>query len=214
METAESPYPTTQYLNSWGTSFQIRLMVFCMGVTCSGKTTFIDLCTVSRKRFGAIKVGNEMLLRYPPERFNGLAAMDDTEEEVWEIFQEQLDDRISEGKSIILVDGQPRTVSQVDKCLEAASEAGFSAKFLWFHVTSKELNERLGKRFEMQSGAHELSRHELSRQRMTNDKIQLYDVIQELFISEHFEPLFHSPGIVKGNEYALWLERLQNLMIT
>lgn len=184
---------------------EIRLIVFCMGVTCSGKTTFIDFCTEEEEKIGAIKVGEEMRLRHPTEYFDGLAAMDSTEDEAWEIFNEQLADNVRRGKSIILVDGQPRLPSQVDHCLGIVESQGFICKFLWFHVDNEELDKRMNGRFEGQIGALNLA-----KLRMINDKVQLYDVIQTLFSSELFDSAYHLPEPVRPHECKKWLKKFQD----
>jgi predicted kinase len=199
--------PRTVLERTQAANNEARLIVFCMGITCSGKSAFIDSCTREDERFGAIKVGEVMRARYSPERFRGLAAMPDTEDEVWEIFSDQLADSIHEGRSVILVDGQPRMPCQVDRCLGFVEEFGFYSLFLWFKVGEQELERRLHERFEGTIGALNLS-----KERMKNDKIQLYDTIQELFASKFFNASWHVPQIVKSNECRDWLKKLQNFI--
>lgn len=198
--------PSPQYLNSWAPAFEQRLMVFCMGATCSGKSTFIDRCTESNNKFGSIKVGEEMRRRHPPEYFDGLGAMQHTEDEAWEIFTSSLDDNVRRGKSIVLVDGQPRLPSQVEKCFRAASERSFVWIILWFMVDEDELKRRMLERFKGKTG--ELG---LAKERMVNDKCQLYDVFQSIFLwDKRYDLSTFIPNIVTPNTFDTWVRKLSD----
>lgn len=165
-------------------------MIVClMGPTCSGKSTFIQsLLTTNPDTIGAIEVGKEMRRRHPPEYFNGLGAMEHTEKEVWDIFEEQFE--ANRGKRIILVDGQPRLPSQVDKLIDFASKHLHTLYYLLFNVTKEETFERLQKRH-----ADDLKSQALGFARSTNDKVQLYDVLVELTKQDQGIGMFVYPDI-------------------
>lgn len=142
-----------------------------MGITSVGKSTFIN--SAPPDRVAKVEVGKEMRRRYPPERFRGLAAMPDTEDEVFEIYQEQLREAYRSGKEFILVDGQPRMVSQIRRVMEFYPMIPREA--IWLHVDDTILEERIEARFPDDPGSRELA-----VKRMTNDKTQLFPVIFEL----------------------------------
>lgn len=145
------------------------LMVYVMGTTNVGKTTFLGESQKKGRRhiFGTIMVGKEMRRRYPPEHFKGLGAMESTEQEAMDIFHEQLNDCKAAGKEIILVDGQPRTLNQV-----AMTEA--LPKRLYLFLTEEEdtIKERMVER-----AAGNQAELDMSISRFGNDKKMLYDVL-------------------------------------
>lgn len=151
------------------------LVVFCIGTTCSGKSTLIENFTRRSNNIGSVEVGKEMRRRYSPSAFKGLAALDETEDEVWEIYQQQFDDNLKGGKKIILIDGQPRMSSQVMICLNHAKLHECSSFFMWIHCSVAETRRRALDRFSDNDEALELA-----MMRLTNDRTQLFDVIHRL----------------------------------
>lgn len=144
---------------------------YVWGVTCVGKDTLMDRADqIYPNLVGLVNVGKEFRRRYPPEYFKGKGAMQSTEVEAREIFEEQLNARIKEDKRIILVSGQPRLVSQLDFTMRK-----YPGTLLWMHVSDETLMKRLEGRFPGDPGAFELS-----KKRLSNDRIQLFDVMFEI----------------------------------
>ena len=149
-------------------------IVYVMGITCVGKSTFMEKTKdVLNSKVGLVEVGKEMRKRYLPERFRGQAAMEDTEDEVFEIYTEQVDQFIRAECNLILVDGQPRFESQVSRIWEHLPEIKRSC--LWLFVSDEVVTARINKRF-----PKDASSHGLSVKRITNDKIQLFPVLWQL----------------------------------
>ena len=169
--------------NKWGdewgnTSFwsrQVKTIIYMMGVTNAGKTTLIDKLVEQDSRIGAVQVGKEFRRRYPPGHFAGQGAPDHTEEEALRIYSELLD--LAKDKQIVLVDGQPRRMSQVPLVIEGAHKAGFNNQHaLWLWEPDEVLLERILLRFPGDSLPERQGR-ELCHQRLVNDKKDLYPVL-------------------------------------
>jgi len=95
-----------------------------------------------------------------------MAAMPDTEDVVWEIFDEQYVAAVSSGARVILVDGQPRMVEQIHHML-----ANYPRPEVWWLNALPETQAlRAGRRPD----------HELRTARIDNDRVQLFDVIHRL----------------------------------
>lgn len=146
-----------------------RKIIYLIGVTCSGKDYFIDECVAKEPTiFGSVNVGREFRARYPAGFFKGLGAMSSTEDEAFEIFEAQL--QAAGDKPVVLVSGQPRLPSQVDRIM-----GKYPGEVVWMHQPDAVLVSRLESRF-----AKEPDAEDLARARLANDRIQLYDVLFEL----------------------------------
>lgn len=169
--------------------------VFClMGVTCTGKTTIVDkLLEVSDKEGGwlrAVRVGAEMRKRHPPEFFKGFAAMEETEKEVWEIFDKQYNAALIDPHcQAIIIDGQPRMASQVH---QLRRRVAFS-HYIMLHADTATLEERARNR----SPDPEVVR--LSLERIRNDKVQLYDVLCTLFSMDEGTSFYYKQVLSNDN---------------
>ena len=149
-------------------------IIFVVGTTCVGKSTFLEKAKeILQERAGLVEVGKEFRKRYPPERFRGLAAMPDTEEEAFEIYTEQIREAYRDKCEYILVDGQPRSLTQVERVL--AFYPGITKEAWWLSVDEEEIHSRLVGRSPVYS-----EDYKLSYARITNDKIQLFPVIWSL----------------------------------
>lgn len=151
----------------------MKKIIFVMGLTCSGKTTMIEAV----QKFypvGLIQVGKEMRRRHPPEYFKGLGAMDETEDEVWGIFLEQLASHAD--KEVILVDGQPRSVTQVEKCIDLVRDR--EKVFVWLATPVDEIKKRAEARDDSEAAK------ELTMQRIVNDSRMYAGVKEYLSITE------------------------------
>lgn len=140
-------------------------LVSIFGMTSVGKTTLLDAMR-DVPWVGQIRVGEEMKRRHSAEYFEGQAAMDKTEDEVWEIFDEQYQYCKKRGDKVVLCDGQPRMVSQVPKMVKHRN-----LSIIWLHCNTAALIKRAETRGEW---------GQLSLDRMNNDRIQLLDVIHSL----------------------------------
>jgi hypothetical protein len=146
-------------------------MLCFMGITCVGKDTLAErMQTRWPDDIGLIQVGKEFRRRYPPEFFQGKAAMPSTEKEAWEIFDEQYKQSID--KKIVIVIGQPRLVSQLHE-LRKRDE---NCDYYLLTASNKVINDRIDGRF---NTGHEGWRT-LALDRVTNDKVQLYELLVEM----------------------------------
>lgn len=141
------------------------LIISILGVTNVGKSSLLD--KFNHPLIHKIEVGKELRSRHPPEYFNGLAALHKTEEEVWEIFNEQYKKATQEGARVILVDGQPRLEAQVDIMFLRFPEM----EAIWLFAPHKILEERAKKRDK------DKKLTSLSEKRLINDYRQLHIVI-------------------------------------
>ena len=165
----------------------IKKMYCICGVTCTGKDSLVERAHVLYPNIvGKIQIGNEMRRRHPPEYFKGLGAMQDTEPEVWEIFDEQYKRAEGEGKSIIFVSGVPRLEGQIERLQQYVFDF-----HVWFlTVEDKILQERLYNRFKDKPDWAKLA-----QDRLRNDKIQLYDVLMQCQ-SETDVRVIYSNGVI------------------
>lgn len=142
--------------------------LYVFGVTCVGKDFFIEAAVAMHPRiFGQVQVGKELRKRHPPEHFKGLGAPTHTEDEALDIFREQHAAEVAAGKKIILVSGQPRRMNQVPKVMAYAP-----GEVLWLFADESVIMGRLDGRFV----GNEAGR-QLSLDRLTNDRVQLYDTL-------------------------------------
>ena len=149
------------------------ILVCVMGVTNTGKSTLLDRMKTSEKslRFGFIEVGKELRRRHPPEYFNGFAAMKETEEEVWDIFDKQYNEAKEAGADYIICDGQPR----MDVQLEVMKRKYAPLIFILLTTEDSTLKKRAGERDLNNSSATKLS-----MDRLRNDFSQMYYVLAEI----------------------------------
>lgn len=143
--------------------FNKPLLFSIFGITNVGKSTLIDRCR-DIPDLGVIEVGKEMRRRHPPEYFKGLAALPETETEVWQICEEQYAAAANAGKRAILVDGQPRMPSQV---VEMYRRFG-PYRVIHLYASHPTLAARAAAR------DTDPGKVELNRKRLVNDYNQLY----------------------------------------
>lgn len=146
------------------------LVVHLMGITNSGKSTLIEAAKAQDYyNIGFVEVGKEMRKRYSPETFKGKGAMDSTEEEVLQIFHEQMQAAKDAGANLILVDGQPRMPSQIPIMMNSPRR-----KYILLKESDEVILERIKNRDSDPAAV------ELSMQRFKNDKVQIFDVLTDL----------------------------------
>lgn len=84
-----------------------------MGPSCAGKSTLIKrVLQISPHTVGAVEVGMMLRAKYGESYFKGQAAPSKTQKEAWDIYVSAVEDCVESGKSLVLVDGQPRDLMQ------------------------------------------------------------------------------------------------------
>ena len=163
------------------------MYIHILGVTCAGKDTLIEHIVANNPNCGAIQVGKEFRRRYPAGFFKGLGAMASTEKEALEIYTEEREK--CKDKQFIFVSSQPRLITQVRAIEE--SEPGARRIYIFLRASDEEINRRIEERFPLDSWSmspDQLDKNQQSRnlacQRVTNDRIQNYDVLLELIVME------------------------------
>lgn len=116
-------------------------------------------------------MGKELRRRHPPEYFSGFAAMSHTEDEVWQIFDEQYMKAAKAGVDYIVCDGQPRMACQVELMMRKYA----SLMFVLLTTEIETLRERANRR-----DAGNLEATQLSLKRLDNDFHQMYYVLAEV----------------------------------
>ena len=88
-------------------------LVFVLGATNAGKSTLMDSVR-SYPRIGTVEVGKMMRAKYPPEYFKGNASPAHTNDEGIRMGLDGIIAEEAAWKDICFIDGQPRTLKQVD----------------------------------------------------------------------------------------------------
>lgn len=177
-------------------------LISVMGVTNTGKSTLLTEAA-KLEDVGLIEVGKELRRRHPPEYFNGFAAMKHTEDEAWEIFDEQYAAAEAAGCRVCLVDGQPRMVEQVKRIIMygknrkafGGMERSFSAIILYAD------RGLLDYRAKHRDADNERAL-ELNMKRLSNDFEQLLPVLATML--EFKDRIANVATFDTG--YSIWLE--------
>ncbi len=104
-----------------------------LGATCAGKTTLIEkMLALSPGKVGAVQIGKMMRAKYGAAFFKGQAAPASTQHEAMDMYYAGILEGIAEGKSLILVDGQPRDLNQAKTILAAWPQ--HRSEFLLVHA--------------------------------------------------------------------------------
>lgn len=83
-----------------------------MGPTCAGKSTMITKLLSLSNEVGAVQIGKLMRAKYGEAHFKGQAAPEHTKDEALQMYFDEIQKHITDGKKLILIDGQPRDISQ------------------------------------------------------------------------------------------------------
>ena len=152
-----------------------KVILSVIGVTCSGKSTFIDYCV---KEFGDIvfpvQIGKILRAKYPPEYFEGLGAMAKTSAEVSQLLRRAITEFAQSDKVVMLLDGVPREASQVPLLQQLATDSGILGIYCLHLQCSDDI---LRQRAEASRSGASL---DLALARITNDKIMYEKVVPKI----------------------------------
>jgi predicted kinase len=162
----------------------MAIVAHIMGATCSGKSTFLEWAAKQSDEVGLVEVGKFMRAKYGAAHFKGQAAPAHTQEEAWNVCEEQAAKHIQEGRAVVLVDGQPRSLDQVEKCCDTWHKYASTTRFILFHCDYEERERRLMNRFERPDDPEMLKEWQdsvkLGKQRLVNDERTYHMVMAEL----------------------------------
>lgn len=148
-------------------------LVFVMGCTGSGKSTFLNkLKTEYSDKHGYVEVGKILRAKYPPEFFNGQAAPKHTQDEAWNLCHESVKKNFN--KSFTFIDGQPRSVDQVDNIFRFF-KTEYTKYWLFLDASIEVRRKRIQEKYLNDSASLDLG-----LQRVTNDIISYHPVLLKL----------------------------------
>jgi len=152
----------------------MQTIAFIMGPTCSGKSTLLKFAEAYEpKLIGLVEVGKILRAKYPPDYFKGQDAPKHTQEEAWELCEKTVFEHLNANKKLVLVDGQPRCLDQVHKCVTRF--AGLPCSYILLTADLEVRRERAKIKYRDDPGSLDLA-----MQRATNDMLSNYTVIAEL----------------------------------
>ena len=158
-----------------------NIAVFVIGVTCSGKTTLMNVASQTSSNFannfGQIRIGEVLRAKHPPEYFKGQGAPEHSEEEALQIYSNGL--QRTTLFPIVLVDGQPRKLSQVDTIVQGALNANRRPMALVLCTPEKEIRRRASAR-----SGNDPKELLLALNRIEHDAYSLYNVLTYLHVHE------------------------------
>lgn len=96
-------------------------LLYLLGCTNAGKTTFIDAAPAD---WGRVEVGKQMRAKYPPSHFAGQSNPAHTALEAWAMYEDGIAAAERNGATIILIDGQPRDARQCEAILKDDRHSG------------------------------------------------------------------------------------------
>ena len=153
-------------------------LAFLLGPTNVGKTTLIENAI---KEMGAhgVFVGKDLRAKYGEDYFKGQAAPDHTKEESLKIMDEGIKEGIKQKKTMILVDGQPRSDDQLKYIVKnylSSCPLDFYISFLLLHCSDDTRRKR------MESRDLTPEKRKLAEQRFYGDLPQVYKLVYDLII--------------------------------
>lgn len=180
------------------------VIVPVMGCTCAGKSTFMQYArSVEDERIGIVEVGKMLRAKYSPSAFEGKANSPKHAVEAWELFMKCVDDLLNAGKTLILIDGQPRDMQQLEDMLTLFGNH-HTLIFVLLHA-SLEVREHRARTFRADTPEN----LELALQRLRNDMVLYYDLLVNLWLRrQHI--LFMDTGH-PNYDFSLILDELREL---
>lgn len=112
-----------------------KKLIHVIGGTNAGKSTFLHQLANHSPALGVhlVEVGKILRAKYPPEKFKGQMAPDETEKEAWSLYCAGVREGFKNPLcSFILVDGQPRRMSQYSKVAAQAERCEAVGLETWF----------------------------------------------------------------------------------
>lgn len=155
----------------------MKHLVFVIGPTNSGKTTLVESLRKESLGASSIHVGRLLREKHPPEFFEGQGNPPHVHKEAMRLLFEQLREKLlSPAVDVIYIDGQPRTVEQVEAIEDFVVAWGQPLRltYLVLNADDETIRRRAASRDASQAAI------ELSIKRITNDKCDLHDVIHHL----------------------------------
>lgn len=180
------------------------LVCFVMGATCAGKTTFLNYASAATGRVlpvSLVQVGKMFREKYPPSHFEGQAAPEHTAGEAWEWCAAGIDAAAKKGSRLILVDGQPRSVRQVQQ-VHAEIVPIFRTMFVLLHA---DLSVRMTRASRDESDP---AKKDLTTRRLTNDLQSGYEVLTTLLEYGHRVQVSRTDTLRDAHDFAPLLSRL------
>jgi hypothetical protein len=153
-------------------------LIFLLGATNAGKSTFLRHFLDTHPEARSVEVGKTLRAKYldpasphyQPDYFKGSAAPEHTESEAWLLMVRGITDGIAAQASHLVIDGQPRTMRQAWR---AATELG-SIPRVFLHLWAPPAVRRARAEARDRDNPDALR---LALQRMDSDPPVLYDVI-------------------------------------
>jgi len=153
-------------------------IVYVTGMTNAGKSTFLHAAPL---QWGRVEVGKWMRAKYPPSHFKGQSNPAHTAVEAWQMYTDAIDLFEGEGRSIILVDGQPRDIDKMEAVLADNRHSGHR---LFLHLWAAP--EILAERARARDG-RDAEKLALSQARLVNDVAPNYHLLCRIMLAR--EPL-------------------------
>ena len=146
-----------------------------LGCNSVGKTTIMRaFCNFEFENVAAVSVGQLLRAKYPPEYFQGQMAPEHTEQEALQLYCDFVTNSIANGKKLIVIDGQPRSISQIDGVHNFPGNK-ITHKYVLIHADYKLREARVVKRDEQNQSALDLA-----QKRLMNDFRSTYEIMIEL----------------------------------
>ncbi len=151
-------------------------LIFVMGATNVGKSTFMELASGYPQVLGLVEVGKLMRAKYPPEHFKGSGAPAHTQIEAWQMLTTGIETHAKAGMKAVIIDGQPRNTEQTQWALDMPNPK----LFLHLWAPPEVRLERAQKR-----DAADLPKLELSLKRLIDDPRVLFDCLTMIDLHCH-----------------------------
>jgi hypothetical protein len=152
-------------------------IVHMMGPTCAGKSTIIDRLQLLSEDVFTVQIGRLLRMKYGEDYFKGQAAPEHTRAEALELYFDTINEGLSYGKKIILIDGQPRDLGQA-KTMMSSWEDHKNA-FVLIHA-DHDIREKRAR-----SGRKPGPDLDLAVARLVNDYANTYTVLVELIAHDY-----------------------------